>query len=585
MRAETRNRGIPVIELRDVMKGHTYGEDKAWPPEETVAEVRRRFAGLRLDILQKTMRIDTRRLDIPVYISICGQESIRTIGTRKQMGKGSTAVQAEASALMELVERFSFFSYMKRTPFPVYTYAEAPGETLPPELLGFAIHDTVTDPGRADTVLRSLPWRWARAWSLSRSREVLIPIDWFYLINEYNGPAAGNTIEEAILHGICEVVERHVSSVISHGEPNTPSIDPLSVHDEAARMLMDKYAAHGIQLVIKDFSLDTGIPTIAALAWDPSTFPERSEIVFTAGTTTTPEKSLVRALTEVAQLAGDFQNRTTYRPTLPKYGSLEEAAYLTAPAPAIPVQALPNLSHPNLKVEVQGCVETLSRQGLEVLIIDVTHPELRMPAVYAIIPGAHFLDRARDTSIPLHAAKILTRTLDGPRALAGIGRLMEAFPGRHDLHFFLGVALEYEGRPGEALAQFRRALALNPPAGDLASIHTHIGVCLKDEGDYRAAIDALEQARTHDPGLKEIYNLLGFCFFKTKEHQRSIEQFEKALEIDPGSAIDYANIASNLRELGHKQEAVLVYRMALELDPTIEFARDHLARLEEKVED
>ena len=573
-----------VVELRDVMKGHTYGEDKARPPEETVAEVRRRLAGLNLDILQKTMRIDTRRLDIPVYISICGQESIRTIGTRKQMGKGSTAVQAEASALMELVERFSFFSYTKQTPFPVYTYAEAPGETLPPELLGLAIHDTVTDPGRADLVLRTLPFRWARAWSLSDSKEVLIPIDWFYLINEYNGPAAGNTLEEAILQGLCEVVERHVSSIISHEEPITPSIDPLSVRDEAARMLMEKYAAHGIQLYIKDFSLGTGIPTVAALAWDPSTFPERSEIVFTAGTTTNPEKSLVRALTEVAQLAGDFQNRTTYRPTLPKYGSLEEAAYLTGPAPKLPIQALPDLSHLNLRLEVQRCVEALSRQGLKVLVIDVTHPELRMPAVYAIIPGAHFLDRARDTSIPSHAAKILTRSLDGPRALAGIERLMEIFPGRHDLHFFLGVTLEYEGRSREALAEFRRALEREPPAADLASIHTHIGVCLKDQGDYPGAIDALEEARALDPGLKEIYNLLGFCYFKLKEHQRSIEQFERALEIDPGSGIDYANIASNLRELGHKQEAVLLYRMALELDPTIEFARDHLARLEEELQ-
>jgi len=574
-----------VIELRDVMKGYTYGEDKARPPEETVAEVRRRLASLNLDILQKTMRIDTKRLDIPVYISICGQESIRTIGTRKQMGKGSTPAQAEASALMELVERFSFFSYMKQTHFPLYTYPEAPGETLPPELLGLAIHDTVTDPGRADKVLRSLPWRWARAWSLSRSKEVLIPIDWFYLINEYNGPAAGNTMEEAILHGVTEVVERHVSSVISHDEPITPSIDPLSVRDEAARMLMGKYAAHGIQLVIKDFSLGTGIPTVAALAWDPSTFPERSEIVFTAGTTTNPEKALVRALTEVAQLAGDFQNRTTYRPTLPKYGSLEETAYLTAPAPAIPIQALPNLSHPNLKVEVRQCVDALSRLGLEVLIVDATHQELCMPAVYAIIPGAHFLDRARDTSIPSHAAKILTRSLDGPRALAGIELLLETFPGRHDLHFFLGVTLEYEGRPREALSQFGRALALVPPAGDLASIHTHIGVCRKDEGDYRGAIDALEKARALDPGLKEIYNLLGFCYYKLKEHQRAIEQFERALEIDPGSAIDYANIASNLRELGHTQEAVLLYRMALELDPTIDFARDHLARLEAKMQD
>ncbi|HYA02804.1 MAG TPA: tetratricopeptide repeat protein, partial [Syntrophobacteria bacterium] len=314
------------------------------------------------------------------------------------------------------------------------------------------------------------------------------------------------------------------------------------------------------------------------------TFPARSEIVFTAGTATSPEKSLVRALTEVAQLAGDFQNRTSYRPTLPKYGSLEEAAYLTTAAPVVPIDTLPDLSHLNLRMEVQGCVDALLRLGLEVLVMDMTHPALCLPAVYTVIPGAHFLDRARDTTIPAHAAKILSRFLDGPQAKAGIQRLMEAFPGRHDLHFFLGVALEYGGSPREALVQFRRALELKAPAADTASIHTHIGVCLKDQGEYRGAIDALDTARALDPGLKEIYNLLGFCYYKLKEHQRSIEHFEKALEIDPGSAIDYANIASNLREMGHKQEAVFLYRMALELDPTIDFARDHLVRLKEELD-
>ena len=99
-------------------------------------------------------------------------------------------------------------------------------------------------------------------------------------------------------------------------------------------------------------------------------------------------------------------------------------------------------------------------------------------------------------------------------------------------------------------------------------------------GEYKGAIEALEQAREFDPNLKEIYNVLGFCYFKLKKHEQSIEQFEKALEIDPGSAIDYANIGSNLREMGHKKEAIRLYRIALEMDPTIEFARESLARLE-----
>jgi ribosomal protein S12 methylthiotransferase accessory factor len=324
---------------------------------------------------------------------------------------------------------------------------------------------------------------------------------------------------------------------------------------------------------------------VGTLAWDPSTFPEKSEIVFTAGTTPNAEKSLVRALTEIAQLAGDFELRTSYRPTLPKYKKLEEAEYITSPSHVVSIKTLPDLSNKNFKTEIERCVSTLSQLGLEVLVIDVTHPQLDIPSVYTIIPGAHFRDRTRDTNVVFHAAKIISQNVDGRQAVTAIQRLLESFPGRYDLHFFLGLTLEYQGKAREALEEFHRALDLNPRTADMASVHTHIGVCLKDLGDYNGAIKALEQAREYDPHLKEIYNLLGFCYFKLKKHEQSIEQFEKALEIDPGSAIDYANIGSNLREMGHKKEAIRLYGIALEMDPTIDFARENLTRLESELED
>ena len=568
------------IQLKDVFKSYTYDQDKVRTPEETVAHVRQRFASVDLDILHKTMRIDTGRLDIPVYISLCGTDAVPLTGTKKQMGKGGTVIQAEASALMELAERFSFFSFIKNTPFLTATFAELDGNTLPMEMLWQALYDSETDPMLGTSALKDLPFRWTRAYNLTRDAEVLIPIDWFYTINEYNGPAAGNAPEEAILQSLCEVVERHVSSVISNERMITPSIDPSSVQDPAARELLDKFAAQSIQVFIKDFSLDTGIPTVGTLAWDPSTFPARSEIVFTAGTTPNAEKSLVRALTEIAQLAGDFELRTSYRPTLPKYKSLEEAKYITASAPVVSISSLPDLGDNNFRIEIERCVSALSHLGMEVLVIDVTHPQLGIPAVYTIIPGAHFRDRTRDTNVIFHAAKIITQTVEGSQAAAYIHRLIESFPSRYDLHFFLGLALEYQGKAREALEEFQTALELNPRPLDIASVHTHIGVCLKDMGDYGGAIKALDQAKESDPDLKEIYNLLGFCYFKLKNHERSIEEFEKALEIDPGSAIDYANIGSNLREMGHKKEAIRLYRIALEMDPTIDFARESLNKLE-----
>ncbi len=568
------------IQLKDAFKRYTYDQDKVRTPEETVTHVRERFASVDLDILHQTIRIDTGRLGIPVYISLCGTDAVPLTGTKKQMGKGGTVIQAEASALMELVERFSFFSFIKNTPFPTATYAELDGNTLPVEMLWQSIYDNETDANLGTSTLRQLPLRWTRAYNLTRNEEVLIPIDWFYTINEYNGPAAGNVLEEAILQSLCEVVERHVSSVISNERMITPSIDPFSVQDPAAKQLLDKFAAQSIQVFIKDFSLDTGIPTVGTLAWDPSTFPEKSEIVFTAGTTPNAEKSLVRALTEIAQLAGDFELRTSYRPTLPKYKSLVEAEYITSPAQMVSIKKLPDLSDNNFKTEIERCVSALSYLGMEVLVVDVTHPQLSIPSVYTIIPGAHFRDRTRDTNVVFHAAKIISQTLEGPQAVAAIQRLIESFPNRYDLHFFLGLALEYLGKAGEALAEFHRALGLNPRPIDMASVHTHIGVCLKDMGDYEGAINELEQAREFDPNLKEIYNLLGFCYFKLKKHEQSIEQFEKALEIDPGSAIDYANIGSNLREMGHKKEAIRLYGIALEMDPTIDFARENLTKLE-----
>ena len=568
------------MQLEDAFKTYTYDQDKVRSPEETVAHVLQRFARVEKDILSKTMRIDTGRLDIPVYISLCGRDAVPLTGTNKQMGKGGTPIQAEASALMELAERFSFFSFIKNTQFPIATYAETDGQNLPMELLWLSLHDNETDFEVASAVLNELPFRWTRACNLTRNVETLVPIDWFYTIHEYNGPAAGNALEEAILQSLCEVVERHVSSVISHHKLVLPTIDPVSVQDPAARELLDKFAAQSIEVFIKDFSLDTGIPTVGTLAWDPSTFPERSEIVFTAGTTPSPEKSLIRALTEIAQLAGDFENRTSYRPTLPKYGSMKDAEYITKEAPTVPIDSLPDLSHNNFKTEIERCVDALSRINLEVLVVDVTHPKLRIPSVYTIIPGAHFRDRTRDTTVPFHAAKIVSQHVEGAQAIAGILRLLDTFPNRYDLHFFMGLTLEYHGRPQEALEQFRRALSLNPRSLDVASVHTHIGVSLKDMEDYQGAIKALEQAKDADPNLKEIYNLLGFCYFKLKEHGRSIEQFEKALEIDPGSAIDYANIGSNLREMGHKREAIRLYRIALELDPSIDFAWENIGKLE-----
>ncbi|WP_448384147.1 YcaO-like family protein [Desulfosoma sp.] len=567
------------LTLRDCFKIFRHDQEKAQAPEETVRWVRGRLEKLRLRVLAKTLRIDSGRLDIPVYISLCGPDAAALTGTQKQMGKGATPAQAEASALMELMERFSFFSFMHAQRFFKAPLGALDGAATPPEGLLKSVHDAETPVARVQTFLEQCPMRWVPGRNLTRDCDQWVPIDWFYLINEYNGPAAGNTLEEAVLQALCEVVERHVGSVISYERRITPAVDLESVRDEAARELIGKFQRCGIRLFVRDFSLDTGIPTVGVLAYDPQTFPHKSEIVFTAGTTSHPEKSLCRALTEVAQLAGDFENRTTYKPTLPKYGSLQEAAYLTAADRTVPIGALPDVSDDNLRVEIHRAVEALSRLDLDVLAVNVTHEDLGIPSVYVIVPGAHFLEHTRRTDFAQHMARTVLRSLDPPDALEQLTRLESLFGPRFDLTFFTAHALERLERYEEALALFEKSLRQNPDPQERASIYVHIASCRKDLGRYHDALDALEEAEKANPGLKEIYNLKGFCLYKLKEHMKAIEAFEKAIEIDPGSAIDYANIGSNLRELGHVREALRLYEMALELDPTLDFARDNVERL------
>ncbi len=571
---------LPTLKLADAFKHYTYDQDKVLTPEQTIQRVRERLGRLDLEILKETLRIDSGRLDIPVFISLLGVDARRVVPTQKQMGKGATPVQSEASALMELVERFSFFSYLEEGPLEYARPRQLNGQALNFSYLARSLFDSATDLAAAGQIYQDWPLFFVPATNLTTGQGVYLPFHWFYLIEEYNGPAAGNCLEEAILQALCEVVERHVGTVISHERRATPRIDPDSVQDPAARELLAKFQKNGIQVWLRDFSLDTGIPTVAALAYDPATFPAASEIVFAAGTTTDPEKSLIRALTEVAQLAGDFHRRTSYRPTLPKYETLEAAAYLMAPGPAVPLSSLPKLVHPNLKEEIQGCVAALKRLDLDVLVVDVTHPQIGIPAVYVLIPGTHFLDRTRNTNVIFHLAKVAALYAPPLEALDALEKLAAAFPERFEVNFFQGLTLANLGDATPALFHFQKTLDLKPPAHEVPSIYVHLGSCYKDQEDYPAAVTAFQAALKLDPALYEAYHLLGFCHFKLEQYQQAVACFEKAIEIDHGSAIDYANLGINLSRLGHRQEAAFVLRQALELDPSLDFARKALEELE-----
>ena len=570
------------VVLKDAFKGYTLDQDKTVTPQETVKRFREKLKVVDLDILDGTMRIDNGRLDIPVYFSICGRDAEAVIGTKKQMGKGGTTQQSEASAVMELAERFSFFSFWKDPKnFFVEEYRKIKDHALPLESIVFSVHDDSDELERALEVFSRLPLKWTWGYNLTREQEVLIPFNWFFAINEFNGPSAGNCVEEAVLQGICELVERHVSSIVSRNRLKTPALDLRSVSDPLVVEMIKKYQNVGVKLYASDFSLDTGIPSVGVLAYDPSTFPEKSEIVWTAGTTPNPQKALNRALTEVAQLAGDFNTCSNYVASgLPKFKNLAEADFVTNPETSVAVSHLPDISNENIRVEVENCISSLSRIGMEVILVDVTHPKLEIPAFYTIIPGAHFRERAVGTSVGMFSAKLIAESGDPRWALKELRMMDELLPGKYYVKFFLGLSHLNLNEPMKALKYFEQALMLDPKEEDIPSIYSYIGLSLKNMEKYKEALAALEKAESYDSERTDIFNLMGFCYFKLKEHNLAIQCFRKVLELNPGSAIDYANIASNYRDMGERDKAIRYYRFALELDPSIDFARDNLLRLE-----
>ncbi len=567
--------------LNDVFKGYTLDQDKTLPPEETVRRFKEKLKKVNLDILEGTARIDSGRLGIPVFFSLCGKDAESVIGASKQMGKGGTPQQAEASAVMELAERFSFFSFGENpNNFMIEKYRNLKDHVLPFESIARSVHDNSMDSDKAKEIFSSLPLKWTWGYNLTRDREVLVPFDWFYTINEYNGSSAGNCKEEAILQGMCEVVERHVSSIISRNTTKTDALNLDSSTDPMVLKMVDLYRKAGVRLYASDFSLDTGIPTVGVLAYDPSTFPGKSEIVWTAGTTPNPEKALNRALTEVAQLAGDFDTRSSYVASgLPKFKNLDEARFITQSKKEKGIFALPDLSNDNIKVEIQNCLSELSRIGMEVIVINIMHPELGIPAFYTIIPGAHFRERAAGTGVGMFAAKILTENHPAERAIAELDRMDHLMPGKYYIKFFLGSCHLSLNQPEKARKNLETALAMDPQDQDIPSIYSYLALCLKEMEKYREALVVLEKAESYDNERTDIYNLMGFCNFKLKEHRRAIECFQRVLELNPGSAIDYANIASNYRDMGERDKAMTYYRIALEMDPTIEFARQSLDKL------
>jgi len=573
-----------MIELKSCPKKYVKDLDKAIPPEETIARVKSILKKFGDDILLETKRIDTGRLGIPVFFSMYGKKARKICPARKQMGKGSSPAQAEASALMELVERYSFFSFWENEKnFTRLSWSDAKREfkdigLISEEEILKSVQDNL-EIQDVISILDLVPWRFCLAFSIFDKKDLMVPIDWFKRLNEYNGSSAGNTFEESILQGGCELVERHVSAIIDREMRVVPTIDLDSITHPLLKRLISSFEKNNIRLWLKDFSLGLGVPTIGALAYDPSTFPLKSEIVFTAATASSPVKAAIRAITEVAQLAGDFHTSSRYEPSgLRKFRTIEETKWVREGV-VVSISSLPDISDDDIYKEVMNLTSELKKRGYNLYSIDITHPEIGICANYNFIPGFLFRERSKFPSVGLFVGRILVEEMDIDWAEKGLSKLEEIYGSAYFLPFFKGILMRRKGNLDKALLFFENSIDIQPSGEEKSLVLFYMADIFIQKEEYKRAILLLDEAIDLVEDNHIYYNLRGVCHFKLKNYLEAKENFLKAIDIDAGSAIDLANLGLCYKMLNRRDEAISCLKKALALDPSIEFARLHLEEL------
>ena len=125
-----------------------------------------------------------------------------------------------------------------------------------------------------------------------------LPIGLLLFESGSNGMCAGNTKEEAIIHGICEIFERYVLKIIYKDEITPPTIPSTlfkgtKIHD----LLSQLEDNNNITVLIKDCSLNKGLPVIGLIIIDH----DSNSFTFKLGADPSPVIALERCFTELFQ--------------------------------------------------------------------------------------------------------------------------------------------------------------------------------------------------------------------------------------------------------------------------------------------
>ncbi len=140
-------------------------------------------------------------------------------------------------------------------------------------------------------------------------------------------------------------------------------------------------------------------------------------------------------------------------------------------------------------------------------------------------------------------------------------------------HNNIGNALRDKGRLGEAIAEWKKALELDPK---LAYPHYNLGLALKDKGRLDEAIAEWKKAIQLDPKLSPAHNNIGVALTDMGRFDEAIAECKMAIQLDPKCANAYNNLGVALKNKGRVDEAITEWKKTLHLDPKHAYAHRNL---------
>ncbi|GAB4314469.1 MAG: YcaO-related McrA-glycine thioamidation protein [Methanobacteriaceae archaeon] len=362
-------------------------------PKETIKRVESKLKAAGITRIAEITHLD--RLGIPVYSAI--RPSAEEGSVSIYAGKGATKTQAKASAMMEGFERYS---------------AEIQKEDLSKKFINGTFNDLENSINPRSLILPQISFdaektelSWVKAIDAKTDEEFLVPANAVYhpfnmrdnfslFKSNTNGLASGNELEEAIFHGMLEVIERDAWSLFEAKRESKTEIDCSDSKNSIIKDLLSKFQNKGVNVKLVDLTADIKATTIAAVA-DDTVLKDPALLTLGVGTHLDPEIAAIRALTEVAQSRATQIHGTredTVRAVFMRKAGYERMKRINKhwfgeSEKIVSLDKIRNRSSKSFKTDIENTLKLLAKEGFKrVLFVDLSREEIDIPVVRVIIP-------------------------------------------------------------------------------------------------------------------------------------------------------------------------------------------------------